>query len=1124
MNWKTALLLHIICLSYQAQGSGEINNSRYSDESKHPGESTLGSQHAETFQKMSRASTVKRLFELSKLRTKRSSAFPTGVKVCPRESEKQILASHMSYYRLRVCQEAVWEAYRIFLDRIPYTSEYQHWVDACQHESFCLLDIGKNFSKSQEHLELIHRRVKEGNFQESKDVLPTEKTASDSGNGEHSATMPLDNPSTTFASTQNEPLLNEIVNDTKTPVKEVEITNTVPEQPTEQIVEFTVTLTNQRYTEELSDPSSVPYQELAASFQLQMQKVFEKLPGFKEIRVIMFRQKKEDDGTSSIAVSYAVVFQRGGSEAKPDIEENPVIASNKVENGNQELEETAEEGTVAEKYTVTELQEMVAMALHDDQSLPVDLRTLHFVQDRSTQPAELENDIQPLVTITEAGTELDDTLNAARPLDNPSPEIEEHANSLFSAQTTSNSMLEHIEQDSNNNATQEPRGESNTEAILAKSDLATAFPKESLSKFSTIQYLAVMEHEVVTLHVSASYPDHKKSNEQEHNSIVGNQNSTVSPNIQNSSYGPATQINANLPPFGGSTSNVPQLASITTRLEDAYGVGGVENFVNSNLPLTNADETRHESWPNHFENSKIPIAGGEETTGMGVSTSESQTSKASTSADDSTGYSLSTYPFPVDQMIEADRGIDENSIDKSNIPLPEENSSTGAFFDNSKDNWTHTFQTFTNEEEQTDNMADSTLVEDVDGNLPGLGEKVTETLESSGDSLLAKSSTDSIPYTLNSPPSMPPADELWDMANSLAPATAYDAESNPAPDSSDVVQATLHMLTPDTFSESAAEKEAVISPMVTPEMITVPGDSRNEDVSTSSASSYSHSIIDQSFFHVFPSSSPTLSSLPALGSSVPPSFAVGVQDIAAELDKVDSASVVSTEEVDYGSTYISMSDPSTAETTAPPTLKYLTTSSMTTTAKGKELVVFFSLRVTNMPFSDDLFNRSSLEYKSLEQQLMQLLLPYLKTNLTGFKQLEILNFRNGSVIVNSKMKFAKSVPYNITEAVHCVLEDFCDAAAQRLHLEIDSYSLDVEPADQADPCKFMACDAFSECIMNSWTREADCLCKPGYLSTDGLPCQSLCDLEPNLCVNEGKCEIVSEKGAVCRSPEESQPS
>lgn len=49
------------------------------------------------------------------------------------------------------------------------------------------------------------------------------------------------------------------------------------------------------------------------------------------------------------------------------------------------------------------------------------------------------------------------------------------------------------------------------------------------------------------------------------------------------------------------------------------------------------------------------------------------------------------------------------------------------------------------------------------------------------------------------------------------------------------------------------------------------------------------------------------------------------------------------------------------------------------------------------------------------------------------------------MIVNSKMKFARTVPYNITEAVHCVLEDFCDAAAQHLNLEIDSYSLDIEP-------------------------------------------------------------------------------
>lgn len=75
------------------------------------------------------------------------------------------------------------------------------------------------------------------------------------------------------------------------------------------------------------------------------------------------------------------------------------------------------------------------------------------------------------------------------------------------------------------------------------------------------------------------------------------------------------------------------------------------------------------------------------------------------------------------------------------------------------------------------------------------------------------------------------------------------------------------------------------------------------------------------------------------------------------------------------------------------------------------------------------------------------LLPYLQSNLTGFKQLEILNFRNGSVVVNSKMKFAKSVPYNITRAVQCVLEEFCDAASKRLDIKIDSHSLDIEPGE-----------------------------------------------------------------------------
>uniref|UniRef100_A0ACB8GD76 Interphotoreceptor matrix proteoglycan 1 n=1 Tax=Sphaerodactylus townsendi TaxID=933632 RepID=A0ACB8GD76_9SAUR len=208
-------------------------------------------------------------------------------------------------------------------------------------------------------------------------------------------------------------------------------------------------------------------------------------------------------------------------------------------------------------------------------------------------------------------------------------------------------------------------------------------------------------------------------------------------------------------------------------------------------------------------------------------------------------------------------------------------------------------------------------------------------------------------------------------------------------------------------------------------------------------------VIDESF-------EATTSSWEA--TAIPTGFDWGVQGIATDSDIIDMMSPGTTGEMEDGSGYYVLPATPPAETTPTPSQKFLTTSSMTTAPKSKELVVFFSLRVTNMHFSDDLFNRSSAEYKALEQQFLQLLLPYLQSNLTGFKQLEILNFRNGSVIVNSKMKFAKSVPYNITEAIHCVLEDFCDAAAQRLNLEIDSYSLDIEPVTSPIIPKFTKVD------------------------------------------------------------------
>ncbi|KAM9821079.1 interphotoreceptor matrix proteoglycan 2-like [Neosynchiropus ocellatus] len=183
---------------------------------------------------------------------------------------------------------------------------------------------------------------------------------------------------------------------------------------------------------------------------------------------------------------------------------------------------------------------------------------------------------------------------------------------------------------------------------------------------------------------------------------------------------------------------------------------------------------------------------------------------------------------------------------------------------------------------------------------------------------------------------------------------------------------------------------------------------------------------------------------------------------------------------------------------------------------GQDLLVFFRLRVTNMKFSSDLFNKSSPQYRSLEQRFLHLLVPFLESNLNNFQNLEILNFRNGSVLVNSRMRFREPVPRGVATVVHLILEDFAVAAHHTMDLDIDTYSLDVESGKAADPCKFQACNLFSKCLVNQWSGEAECVCEPGYVSVDGLPCQSVCDADKDFCLNDGKCDIIAGKGAICR--------
>ncbi|XP_039770798.1 interphotoreceptor matrix proteoglycan 1 [Ornithorhynchus anatinus] len=778
------------------------------------------SEKTERTAKVSRVSTIRRIFDLAKRRTKRSSLLPNEVKVCPQESMKQVLASHQAYYRFRVCQEAVWEAYRTFLDRIPNSGEYQSWLSACQQDTFCIFDIGKNFSNSQEHLELIQQRVKQRNFPERKDEKAPEKTSGK--NPEETGVLPtvstgiISSSAAPFPSAPNGTLLNEIIDEPNMPSKETGVRNVVSEVIEEQVVEFSVILSNEEFTAALEDPNSSLYRDLTEKLQLQMQIIFEKLPGFKEIRVMGFRQKKERDGRSSTVVRHAVIFARESSQ-RGQIGKDPTpIGSNQVESERSPPGVKEDDEVPVIKLTEADLQQLITMALEEEKTQTLDLGTVEFIEETEKASKILEEDIPSVMPGTSA-----------------IPKLEIPTSGLV-----------------------EPTGPSFTTIT---------------SGLGGDIYLAEANFEV-------------PPKTADHAVIVATQDPS----------GPA------LP--GEAASSLPQDQQSAPPLELLIGKETGGEHASPELRLTAA------SGPSGI-------------TGM---------------------------------------------------PLWEDEKNT-------------------------------------------VENKVFSTAR-----------------------------------------TTLDAG----------------------------------------QAVTIPGSDR--------------SVGAPSALGIPTNNEPTADG----------SISIVTADVSGEVEVADASSEDGFGEFKYTAspgTYL-------AEITPAPALKYLTASSATTAIKGKELVVFFSLRVTNVPFSNDLFDRSSEEYRNLEQQFIQLLLPYLQSNLTGFKQLEILNFRNGSVIVNSKLRFAQSVSYNVTEAVHCVLEDFCSAATRHLNLEIDSYSLDIEPGDQADPCKFLACDEFSQCVKNEWTTEAGCLCKPGYVSRDGLPCQSLCEMDPGLCANGGKCELVPGKGAVCRSPDDSTKS
>ncbi|XP_048391508.1 interphotoreceptor matrix proteoglycan 1 isoform X4 [Stegostoma tigrinum] len=801
MHLQIELILFIIFATHQIDGNEDgvaIENTREMKNNPAPAQSLNGANSQQS-------STIGRIVNwAAKYRTKRSTFFPNGVKVCTTESMRQIMASHLAYYKLKVCQEAVWEAFRIFLDKIPENEEYQKWVNICQQETHYLFQIGQNFSESQEHLTMVQRRlgIRGSDLQPSipVDNQPGELT-----------TLTTEIPFVPVSKTTSIPNIvvsNEIVNETKIPVKGLHVTNIVPEQPPEQVVEFSIKLNNQSYSKELSDPNSLEYQELIQRFEIQMQNLFEILPGFKEIRVL-------GSSADGHVIRFSAIFGKRAATLS-DIRNDVLnIGSNKVENGDllfEPQEELAEKPLTT--ITVTRFQDMVAMALLNDTSFSMDPNSIRFTQ-----------------------------------------------------------------------------------------------ASDGLNQLGTNVAPTSIKPETITHTVAEASTENDQG------------------------------TSARITPSQETTS------------DDRIG------------PIFDAGEN------------DISIVIGWTSQPIGISKAEEHQN-----------------PSPHDSL---------RRTSEENVATP----------------------LLTNDISQAQMSATDSWTDQRSTSFKFTTPKTTTT--EPGNSLTS-SPVSSLPIAVM----LPTADQLHSTARS-----ELDGEDN---------------IPPNVLLTTAA-----------------PHNSSNKTTG----------------------------------------FETGEEDIGGEFIIGDTEIVVSTDILDGGKHEAS-------STTSSP-LKYFISSSLTS-APSKELVVFFSLRVTNMLFSDDLFNKSSLEYRTLEQQFLQLLLPYLQTNLTGFRQLEILNFRNGSIVVNSKMKFVKSVPYNVTQAVYCVLEDFCNAAAQRNNLEIDRYSLDVEPADQADACKFQACNEFSECHVNKQTEEAECVCYPGYTSVDGLPCQSICNLRSNYCLNNGKCEIDPEKGAVCR--------
>ncbi|XP_021255788.1 interphotoreceptor matrix proteoglycan 2 isoform X2 [Numida meleagris] len=1142
-------------------------------------------------------------------RRKRSILFPSGVKICPDESVEQAIANHLKYFRLRVCQETVWEVFKTFWDRLPEREEYHTWMSLCEEGTMSIFEMGMNFSQSEEHRSLIVKKLSY-----TKEAMAGSCTDWSCGGGTPTPASDADVTTLRDAAANVPPphevsiesppgdtshefedadttINNEINKEDETPVRPV----------TEQMIEFSIVIFGEKYSEELSDPDTAKYQLLSEQFVSQIQNVFEGLPGYKNIHVLEF---------SGVEVHYAVTFDGEAiSNATWDLIN---LHSNKVEdNSFMGIEDNP---TVV--YTISDFQDYIAEilqknALLENTSLTLDPNSLQLINVKEILHPTQEDPswITEHPAVLEHVEFDDNTFSAER----PSADESTVSNTLPFDFTKPDSTL-YSEESNDNEIRPRPENLGSEVSLIPEAPLSSEADVTSLpdglnledgNQTPALVTVPVIEHDSVDSLEWLSAPD--SSDEFGDTELSDDFLLPSSPPSHTVPEEPPSTDDYTAPLLSAPT--VASSSVIETDMKRTVTAEKEEVTQGSPVDSSNAQTRATEN----LEESPFPLE---------VHPVEGETDiylgdriiydDGSGSAFDGSGKGMeaSIWPWDVatlepvffpgpdswldddnDSLLIRTEDIPEETTTQQ-VPLlqteelssvePSTQTEIPSMYDSSfvKPSFVlepledYSFVDLPTGEDPllphstdlsvedslltstvTPSMEDSLLISTVALSVEqpeesSVGQEIiseavehqnddrptAEDLFRAGQSNIAEAATrgyldkSSLETVLTAEPFEVSTDtsteEQQNVDSTLAGRDTGLSIKKPAGvwPTDKVLEKTL-----DQTVQSAMPTAAQVSTSVPliDQGTALEGFAGQDGTDYGTHVSMSISTILNSYVTVTTDTVELPSHLPPMASTVSSSVVTSAK-LGDETTRVLDVSV----DLDHVSMVSFSPEPSEEAKSMTDSHMELTTHAHSTEMAGvawpthenhnstpvpsRALVVFFSLRVTNMMFSEDLFNKNSPEYKALEQRFLELLVPYLQSNLTGFQNLEILNFRNGSIVVNSRMKFAKPVPRNVTNAVYMILEDFCNTAYHTMNLAIDKYSLDVESGEQADPCKFQACNEFSECLVNRWSGEAECVCNPGYLSIDGLPCNSICDLQPNFCLNDGKCDISPGQGAICR--------